>query len=222
MEDKLGKTRFFEETFLLADISVEMVLGMFFLTLSNANLQFPKKELTWRSYTIAKALPTTKRVELFDKKEFIKAALNKNSETFMVYVATLEAPLSGMTIHPAQKAHIAALKQDEAPIKVPAKYSNFSDIFSEKKALVLPERTDLNEHAIELEGDKQPPYGPIYSLGPVELETLKAYIETYLKTGFIWPSKFPAGASILFNKKPDSSLCLCVNYQGLNNLMIKN
>ena len=87
---------------------------------------------------------------------------------------------------------------------------------------MLPERIDLNEHAIKLEGDKQPPYGPIYSLGLVKLETLKAYIKTHLKTGFIWPSKSPAGAPILFNKKPNGSLCLCVDYQGLNNLTIKN
>ena len=88
--------------------------------------------------------------------------------------------------------------------------------------MVLPERTELNEHAIDLEDGKQPPYGPIYSLGPVELETLKTYIKTHLKTGFIRPSKSPASAPILFDKKPDGSLRLCVNYQGLNNLTIKN
>ena len=46
MEDKLGRTRFFQETFLLADISAEVVLGMPFLTLSNANVKFVGKELT--------------------------------------------------------------------------------------------------------------------------------------------------------------------------------
>ena len=56
----------------------------------------------------------------------------------------------------------------------------------------------------------------------MELETLKTYIETYLKTGFIWPSKSPAGAPILFDKKLDGSLRLCVDYRGLNNLTIKN
>ena len=38
IEDKLGRARFFQETFLLADISVEVVLEIFFLTLSNANI----------------------------------------------------------------------------------------------------------------------------------------------------------------------------------------
>ena len=46
VKDKLGRTRFFQETFLLADISTEVVLDMFFLTLSNANVQFIEKELT--------------------------------------------------------------------------------------------------------------------------------------------------------------------------------
>ena len=46
VEDKLGKVRFFQETFLLADINAEVVLGMPFLTLSNADVQFVKKELT--------------------------------------------------------------------------------------------------------------------------------------------------------------------------------
>ena len=50
---------------------------------------------------------------------------------------------------------------------------------------MLSERTELNEYGIDLENGKQPSYGPIYSLGPGELETLKTYIETHLKTGFI-------------------------------------
>ena len=86
----------------------------------------------------------------------------------------------------------------------------------------LPENTGINKHTIELQDGKQPPYERIYSLEPVKLETLKTYIETHLKTGFIRPSKSLGGAPILFDKKPDNSLWLCVNYQGLNNLMIKN
>ena len=215
VEDKLGRIRFFQKTFLLADISTEMVLDMSFLTLSNVDVQFVEKELTWRSYTTAKALSTTKRVEIIDKKEFAKAALDENSETFVVHVASLD-----LGIHPDREAQIASLLTEE--VKIPDEYSDFADVFSEEKALVLPERTELNEHAIDLEDGKQPPYGPIYSLGPVELETLKTYIETHLKTGFIRPSKSLAGAPILFDKKPDGSFRLCVDYRGLNNLTIKN
>ena len=89
VEDKLGRIRFFQETFLLANISAKVVLGMPFLTLKNANVQFVEKKLTWRSYTTAKALPTTKRVELINKKKFVKTALDEKSEIFVVYVAFL-------------------------------------------------------------------------------------------------------------------------------------
>ena len=148
--------------------------------------------------------------------------MDEESETFVVHLAALEALLAGMAIHHSRAAQISALIQDEAPTKVTPEYADYADVFSFDLAMELPENTGINEHAIELQDGKQPPYGPIYSLGPVELETLKNYIKTHLKTGFIWPSKFPAGVSILFNKKPDGSLWLCVNYQDLNNLMIKN
>ena len=217
VENKLGRIWFFQETFLLADISAEVVLGMPFLTLSNADVQFVEKELTWRSYTTAEALPTTKRVELINKKEFAKAALNEKSETFVVHVASFNLTLG---IHLDRAAQIASLLTEE--VRIPNEYSDFANVFSEEKVLVLPECTKLNEHIINLEDGKQPPYGPIYSLGPVELETLKTYIKTHLKTRFIWPSKSLASAPILFDKKPEGSLYLCVDYQGLNNLTIKN
>ena len=70
----------------------------------------------------------------------------------------------------------------------------------------------MNEHAIKLEENKQPFFGPIYSLGSVEMEMLKTYIETNLANGFIRPLKSPAGAPILFDRKPDGSFCLCVDY----------
>ena len=78
-----------------------------------------------------------------------------------------------------------ALIQDEAPTKVPPEYADYADVFSFDLAMKLPKNIGINEHAIELQDDKQPPYGPIYSPGPVELETLKTYIKTHLKTGFI-------------------------------------
>ena len=180
VEDKLGKVRFFQETFLLADISAEVVLGILFLTLSNANIQFVEKKLTWRSYTTAKALPTTKLVKLINKKEFAKMALDGNSKTFFIHVASLNL-VPG--IYPDREAQIASLLTKK--VKIPDKYSDFTNVFIEETALVLPERTKLNEHAINLEDGKQSPYGPIYSLDLVELETLKTYIETHLKTVFI-------------------------------------
>ena len=222
IEDKLGGAKFFQESFLYTNANMEVVLEMPFLIFSNADIKFTEKELTWRSYTAIEILSTTNWVKLINKKKFAKAALDEEFETFVVYVAALEALLAGMTIHLSRKALISALIQNEAPTKVLPKYVDYADIFSFDLAMKLLKNTDINKYAIELQNDKQPSYGPIYSLGPVELETLKIYIETHLKTGFIRPFKSFASALILFNKKPDCTFRLCVNYQGLNNLTIKN
>ena len=127
-----------------------------------------------------------------------------------------------MPVHSERQAQVGALLFNEAPTEVPAEYSDYSDVFSAEHAAKLPENTGMNEHAIKLEEGKQPSFGSIYSLGPVELETLKTYIETNLANGFIRPFKSPARAPILFDRKPDGSLRLCVDYRGLNNLTIKN
>ena len=84
------------------------------------------------------------------------------------------------------------------------------------------QETGLLDLIHNIKDGKQPTYGLIYNLAPVELETLKTYIETHLKTGFIQHSKSLSDAPIPFNKKPDSSLRLYVDYRGLNNLTIKN
>lgn len=76
----------------------------------------------------------------------------------------------------------------------------------------LLKNTNMNEYFIKLIVRKELFYGPIYAFSLVELEILKIYIKINLKTEFIQPSKFLAGAFILFNKKSDSSFCLRVNY----------
>ena len=133
--------------------------------------------------------------------------MDENVEPFVVNVSSLGLR---MRIHPAREAQLTSLLTKK--VTVPVKYLDFADVFSEKSANVLPERTGANEHAIELEEGKQPPYGPIYSLGPVEFEILKTYIEINLSNGFIQASKSPASAPILFFRKPNGSLCLYGNY----------
>ncbi len=70
-------------------------------------------------------------------------------------------------MHLSKRAQIAHLKADEAPTEVPNEYVDFADVFSPKLAAELSEHTGINDHAIELVDDRQPPYGPIYSLRPV-------------------------------------------------------
>ena len=70
----------------------------------------------------------------------------------------------------------------------------------------------MNEHTIKLEKDKQPLFGSIYSLGTMELKTLKTYIKTNLVNSFIRSFKSPARAPILFDKKSNDCLRLYVDY----------
>ena len=83
-----------------------------FLKISNANIAFGEGTLTWKSYTTNKALPTTERVQLVDPKEFVIAALDADSETFVVHVAIREQeemPVhEEMAMNPDRKAQIEA------------------------------------------------------------------------------------------------------------------
>ena len=223
IENKTNRVRFFEETFLMANISPEVVFGILFLTLSSVDVDFSGRKLRWRTYTTEEVISITRRVELVDKKEFAAAALNLEHETYVVHVTSLcSTLLTSLNVHPFRKPQISGLIVKEAPIKVLAKYSDFADVFSLDLATKLPEYTEINTYAIDLKEDKQLPYGPIYSLGPVELETLKTYIKTNLANGFFRLSKSPAGAPILFDNKPNGKFCLCVDYWGFNNIIIKN
>ena len=89
VEDKANQVRFLEKTFLVVNVSLEMILRMSFLTLSGIDVDFLGRKLRWRTYTTKETLPTTRHVELVGKKEFATAALNLESETFIVHVASL-------------------------------------------------------------------------------------------------------------------------------------
>ena len=128
----------------------------------------------------------------------------------MIYVISLTVNL--LLIHPVQKAQITLLVIKE--VKILTKYSDFLDVFLKEKVLILLKTTELNQCAIKLQKDQQSLYRLIYSLGLVKLKTLKSYIKINLANGFIEPLKSTVSAFILFVKKPDSSLRLCIDYQG--------
>ena len=117
-----------------------------------------------------------------------------------------------MMMYLSQATQIAALKQNKAPTKVALKYINYANVFSFNLTMELPENTGINKDTIELQEGKQPLYRPIYSLELVELETLKTYIKTHLKTRFLQAFKSPAIVPILVDKKPDGSFWLYINY----------
>ena len=171
--DKVNQVRFFEKTFLVANVSPEVVLGMLFFTLSSADVDFSGREFRWRIYTIDKDLPTTRRVKRVGKKEFAATALNPEHETYVVPVASLSSTplaslrLTSLNVYPPRRPQISDLIAKEAPTKVSTEYSDFTNVFFPDLASKLPEYTGINDYAIELVKGQQPPYRPIYSLEPV-------------------------------------------------------
>ncbi|MBW0498388.1 hypothetical protein O181_038103 [Austropuccinia psidii MF-1] len=103
---------------------------------------------------------------------------------------------------------------------VPPAYHKYLDLFSKVKAEKLPPHC-ASDHHIELEG-LLPPVGVIYSLSKNESEILQAYIAENLEKGFIRPSSSSTGVPVLFVKKKDGGLHLCVDYHKLNSVTRKN
>ena len=168
VEDKTNRVKFFEETFLVANISPKVVLGMLFLTLGSADVDFLGRELRWRTYTTKEALPTTRRIELVGKKEFTAVALDLEHETYVVHVGSVSSNTSPSSsplvpdVHPFHRPQVSDLIAKEAPTKVSAEYLDFADVFSPDLASELPKHTRINDHAFKLvDSCQQPPYGPI-------------------------------------------------------------
>ena len=61
-----------------------------------------------------------------------------------------------------------------------------------------------------------------YRMALAELRELKAQLQELLDKGFIRPSVSPWGAPVLFVRKKDGSLRLCIDYRMLNQLTVKN
>jgi hypothetical protein len=97
----------------------------------------------------------------------------------------------------------------------------FPDIFPDSLPDGLPpDRGDAMK--IETDPNADPPVRPIIRLSIAELDELKKQLDELLRKGFIKPSTSPYGAPVLFVKKKDGTLRMCVDYRGLNRITRKN
>ncbi|KAK1415113.1 hypothetical protein QVD17_30884 [Tagetes erecta] len=98
--------------------------------------------------------------------------------------------------------------------------NEFPDVFPEELPGVPPERQ------VEFKIDLVPGANPVakspYRLAPSEMKELMSQLQDLLDKGFIRPSVSPWGAPILFVKKKDGSMRMCIDYRELNKLTIKN
>ena len=104
---------------------------------------------------------------------------------------------------------------------IPEDYHDFADVFSKSRASTLPPHRPY-DLSIDLEEGAEPPIGRMYSLSETEMAALREFLDENLRNGFVRPSNSSHGAPILFVKKKDGSLRLCVDFRGLNKISKKD
>ena len=96
----------------------------------------------------------------------------------------------------------------------------FADLFPDDLSGLAPHREV--DFTIELLSGMMPISKAPYRMAPTELKELKKQLQDLLDKGFIRPSVSPWGAPVLFVRKKDGSLRLCIDYRKLNQVTIKN
>ncbi|KAL8098129.1 hypothetical protein AgCh_031048 [Apium graveolens] len=104
---------------------------------------------------------------------------------------------------------------DEIPI-----VREFPDVFPEELPGLPPDREA--EFFIDLIPGAEPVSKAPYRMAPIEMKELAKQLQELLDKGVIRPSVSPWGAPVLFVKKKDGSMRLCIDYRELNKLTIKN
>uniref|UniRef100_A0A803TEK8 Gypsy retrotransposon integrase-like protein 1 n=1 Tax=Anolis carolinensis TaxID=28377 RepID=A0A803TEK8_ANOCA len=104
---------------------------------------------------------------------------------------------------------------------LPPEYKDFVDVFNQKEASKLPPKRNI-EVEIEITPGANLPKPKVYPMSVQEKEELRKYIDKNLARGFIKPSSSPLGAPVLFRRKKDNSLRLCIDYRNLNAIIKDN
>ena len=95
----------------------------------------------------------------------------------------------------------------------------FEDVFQEVPG--LPPKRDI-DFSINLMPGATPVSKDPYRMSTPEMKELQMQLEELLKKGYIHPSVSPWGAPVLFVKKKDRTLRLCIDFRQLNKVTVKN
>lgn len=99
--------------------------------------------------------------------------------------------------------------------------SKYSAVFPNELHQALPPSRSVN-HKIGIAPGSTPPSRPTYLLSLAEMDELKKQLGDLLFHGSIRPIGSPYGAPVLFVRKKEGDLRMCVDYRALNMQTVKN
>ncbi|GJY49214.1 putative reverse transcriptase domain-containing protein [Tanacetum coccineum] len=117
-------------------------------------------------------------------------------------------------------AHVINTNFEKKSVKDVPIVNEFLDVFPEELPGIPPERQV--EFRIDLISGATPISKTPYRLALSEMKKLMSQLQELLDKGFIRPSSSPWGSPILFVKKKDGSMRMCIDYRELNKVIVKN
>lgn len=198
------------------------ILGKPFLTRVNPTIDWSANAITAPFTLSCSQLPTpTLQIHLVNAKRMTKYILkHRNLDTYQLYLKQLPDP------KPPDKPEPKPDPYSPATVLSPSNQLALHQLLQSKHRAVFDEPSTVT-HAgplqrINLKPDSVPPQQRVYRMSPAELEELQRQLEIYLEKGWIRPSASEFGAPILFARKADGSLRMCVDYRALNAITIKD
>ena len=111
-------------------------------------------------------------------------------------------------------------KRGQVDVEKISVVKEFPDVFPEElPGIPLEREVDLS---IEIVPRTAPMSRAPYRMAPIELKELKVQLQELLDKGFVQPSVSPWGAPVLFVKKKDGTLRMCIDYRQINKVTVKN
>lgn len=194
----------------------DLILGMPWLEKVNPQINWRTKSLTFHQEANTHILQSDSALYLLSEVELKRAAKRKQIENVYLvqYNPQADDDKTKSPLDPSSSSSSSSFTTRHPIVE------EYRDVFGDLPSHLPPQRA--MDHRIELIPGASPPSRPTYRMSPAELDELKKQLDQLLASGFIQPSKSPYGAPILFVKKKDNSMRMCIDYRALNGITIKN